>query len=55
MAPPKSLAWLEQHVHELAAVMVEPVQSRRPGFQPRQFLRGSARADRESRDRIDLR
>ncbi len=35
---PESLAWLEQHVHELAAVMVEPVQSRRPGFRPRQFL-----------------
>jgi glutamate-1-semialdehyde aminotransferase len=33
-----SLAWIEQHVDELAAVMVEPVQSRRPGFQPRQFL-----------------
>jgi amino acid adenylation domain-containing protein len=35
---PESLAWLEQHVHELAAVLVEPVQSRRPGFRPRQFL-----------------
>ncbi|HUZ91501.1 MAG TPA: aminotransferase class III-fold pyridoxal phosphate-dependent enzyme, partial [Methylocella sp.] len=34
----ESLAWLEQHMHELAAVMVEPVQSRRPGFRPRQFL-----------------
>jgi amino acid adenylation domain-containing protein len=35
---PKSLAWLEHHVHELAAVLVEPVQSRRPDFRPRQFL-----------------
>jgi amino acid adenylation domain-containing protein len=35
---PESLAWLEQHIHELAAVMVEPVQSRRPGFRPCQFL-----------------
>ncbi|MGI8568337.1 MAG: amino acid adenylation domain-containing protein [Methylocella sp.] len=35
---PESLAWLEQHVHELAAVLVEPVQSRRPDFRPRQFL-----------------
>jgi amino acid adenylation domain-containing protein len=35
---PESLAWLERHVHELAAVLVEPVQSRRPGFRPRQFL-----------------
>jgi amino acid adenylation domain-containing protein len=34
----ESLAWLEQHADELAAVMVEPVQSRRPGFQPREFL-----------------
>ena len=35
---PESFAWLEQHIHELAAVLVEPVQSRRPGFRPRQFL-----------------
>lgn len=35
---PESLSWIEQHVHELAAVMVEPVQSRRPGFRPRPFL-----------------
>ena len=35
---PDSLAWLERHVHELAAVLVEPVQSRRPDFRPRQFL-----------------
>jgi len=34
----ESLAWLERHMHELAAVMVEPVQSRRPDFRPRQFL-----------------
>ncbi|MGQ0444040.1 MAG: amino acid adenylation domain-containing protein [Beijerinckiaceae bacterium] len=36
---PESLAWLERHVHELAAVLVEPVQSRRPDFRPRQFLK----------------
>ncbi len=35
---PQSLAWLERHAHELAAVLVEPVQSRRPDFRPRQFL-----------------
>ncbi|QBR70716.1 non-ribosomal peptide synthetase [Beijerinckiaceae bacterium] len=35
---PESLAWLEQHCHELAAVLVEPVQSRRPSFRPRKFL-----------------
>jgi len=34
----ESLAWLEQHIHELAGVLVEPVQSRRPDFRPRQFL-----------------
>ncbi|MCI0467551.1 MAG: amino acid adenylation domain-containing protein [Beijerinckiaceae bacterium] len=36
---PESLAWIEEHVHELAAVLIEPVQSRRPGFRPVQFLK----------------
>jgi acyl carrier protein len=35
---PKSLEVLHTHRHELAAVMVEPVQSRRPDIQPRAFL-----------------
>lgn len=35
---PESLAWIKEHVHELAAVLVEPVQSRRPNFRPRRFL-----------------
>jgi amino acid adenylation domain-containing protein/non-ribosomal peptide synthase protein (TIGR01720 family) len=35
---PESLALIEQHAHELAAVLVEPVQSRRPTLQPREFL-----------------
>jgi glutamate-1-semialdehyde aminotransferase/acyl carrier protein len=35
---PESLAILEAHANELAAVMVEPVQSRRPDLQPREFL-----------------
>lgn len=34
----ESLAWIGEHAHELAAVLVEPVQSRRPDFRPRQFL-----------------
>jgi amino acid adenylation domain-containing protein len=34
-----SLAWLREHSHELAAVLVEPVQSRRPGHLPVAFLR----------------
>ena len=35
---PSAIAYLQEHVHELAAVMVEPVQSRRPDIQPRAFL-----------------
>ncbi len=37
-ADPASLEILRAHAHELAAVMVEPVQSRAPGLQPRQFM-----------------
>lgn len=36
---PASLQWLEKNTHDLAAVMVEPVQSRHPDFQPFEFLR----------------
>jgi glutamate-1-semialdehyde aminotransferase len=36
---PESLALIKERAHELAAVMVEPVQSRRPDFQPVEFLR----------------
>jgi iturin family lipopeptide synthetase A len=35
----ESLQIIEEHAHELAAVLVEPVQSRRPGFQPVEFLK----------------
>ncbi len=35
---PQSLEILRAHAHELAAVLVEPVQSRRPDLQPREFL-----------------
>ncbi len=38
-ADPASLEILKAHAHELAAVMVEPVQSRAPGIQPREFMR----------------
>jgi amino acid adenylation domain-containing protein len=38
-ADPASLEILKAHAHELAAVMVEPVQSRAPGLQPREFMR----------------
>ncbi len=35
---PDSLETIRSMAGELAAVLVEPVQSRRPGFQPREFL-----------------
>ena len=36
---PESLEIIRQRAHELAAVLVEPVQSRRPEFQPVEFLK----------------
>lgn len=35
----ESAQWLREHANELAAVLVEPVQSRRPDFQPVEFLK----------------
>jgi len=35
----ESLEWIRTHAGELAAVLVEPVQSRHPNLQPREFLR----------------
>jgi non-ribosomal peptide synthetase component F len=35
---PESLDLIRRHADELAAVLVEPVQSRRPDLQPREFL-----------------
>ncbi|SDG00541.1 amino acid adenylation domain-containing protein, partial [Fontibacillus panacisegetis] len=35
---PESLVFISEHADELAAVLVEPVQSRRPDLQPRAFL-----------------
>ena len=35
---PESLEIIRQHAHELAAVLVEPVQSRHPSLQPKEFL-----------------
>jgi glutamate-1-semialdehyde aminotransferase len=37
-AAPNALEIIQRHASELAAVLVEPVQSRRPDLQPRQFL-----------------
>jgi amino acid adenylation domain-containing protein len=36
---PEALAFIRENADDLAAVLVEPVQSRRPEFQPREFLR----------------
>jgi amino acid adenylation domain-containing protein len=36
---PESLQIIRERAHELAAVLVEPVQSRRPDFRPVEFLR----------------
>ena len=36
---PESLEIIRARAHELAAVLIEPVQSRRPDFQPVEFLR----------------
>lgn len=36
---PESLEFIRANADDLAAVLVEPVQSRRPDFQPREFLR----------------
>lgn len=35
---PSALEIIQKHAPEIAAVLVEPVQSRRPEFQPREFL-----------------
>lgn len=37
-ATPESLQWIKDNASDLAAVLVEPVQSRRPDLQPREFL-----------------
>lgn len=36
---PEALEYIRANADDLAAVLVEPVQSRRPDFQPREFLR----------------
>ncbi len=47
-ASPQSLAYIQQHAHELAAVLVEPVQSRRPDLQPGDYLRELRKITAES-------
>jgi glutamate-1-semialdehyde aminotransferase len=36
---PEALEFIRQNADDLAAVLIEPVQSRRPEFQPREFLK----------------
>ena len=44
----ESLEIIKEHADELAAVIVEPVQSRRPEFQPREFIREIREVTRNS-------
>ena len=43
-----SLEYIQAHAHELAGVVVEPVQSRRPDLQPREFLQRLRKITEES-------
>jgi len=45
---PQSLEIIQEIADDLAAVIVEPVQSRRPDFQPRQFIRDIRRVTEKS-------
>ena len=45
---PESLEWIRQNANELAAVLVEPVQSRHPSLQPVEFLKEIRRITQES-------
>jgi glutamate-1-semialdehyde aminotransferase len=45
---PETLAILREQASELAAILVEPVQSRRPEFQPREFLHDLRKLTSES-------
>ncbi len=45
---PESMKILREHADDLAAVLVEPVQSRRPDFQPREFLQELREVTRQS-------
>jgi len=45
---PESLEIVQQHAHELAGVLVEPLQSRRPDNRPSEFLQGLRRITEES-------
>jgi len=44
----ESLEWIRSHASELAAVLVEPVQSRHPNLQPLEFLRDIRKITQDS-------
>jgi len=44
----ESLEIIRQHAHELAAVVIEPMQSRRPEFVPREFIQQVRRITEEA-------
>ena len=44
----ESLQYIQQHAEELAAVLIEPVQSRHPHLQPKQFLERVREITRQS-------
>ena len=53
-ARPQTLQWVREHAEDLAAVLVEPVQSRHPSLQPFEFLRECAdHRSRRHRLRLD--
>jgi amino acid adenylation domain-containing protein len=45
---PESVEWIRQNAKDLAAVLVEPVQSRHPHLQPREFLQEIRKITQES-------
>jgi glutamate-1-semialdehyde aminotransferase len=45
---PETLAIIKERANEIAAVLVEPVQSRRPDFQPREFLKDLRQVTRDA-------
>ncbi|HTU50732.1 MAG TPA: amino acid adenylation domain-containing protein [Acidobacteriaceae bacterium] len=44
----EALQYIEQHANELAAVLIEPVQSRHPNLQPKEFLQRVREITRQS-------
>jgi len=45
---PETLQIIKERANEIAAVLVEPVQSRRPDFQPREFLKDLRQVTRDA-------